>query len=229
MANSNPTLYDNFTRVKDWAVDKFADKETLASTLSDVAFSGDYDDLENKPDLSTYVTQTALEGMSYATETYVSNAIAAIPGVDLTGYATETYVTTAIENLVNSAPAALDTLEELAAALGDDPNFATTIATQMGNKADKSDVYTKNDINGMSYVSTTVLSSCGYLTAVPSEYITETELSNCGYLTGVPNDYPTYTAIQNMSYVSQTALSGMAYVTALTQNEMDTLFPISNE
>jgi hypothetical protein len=50
-----------------------------------------------------------------------------------TGLATETYVDTAISNLVNSAPATLDTLNELAAALGDDPNFATTIAGQIGD------------------------------------------------------------------------------------------------
>jgi hypothetical protein len=50
-----------------------------------------------------------------------------------TGLATETYVDTAISNLVNSAPATLDTLNELAAALGDDPNFATTVAGQIGD------------------------------------------------------------------------------------------------
>ena len=38
--------------------------------------------------------------------------------------------------IVDSAPETLDTLNELAAALGDDPNFATTIATQIGNKQD---------------------------------------------------------------------------------------------
>jgi hypothetical protein len=54
------------------------------------------------------------------------------------GYATETYVDTAIANLVDSAPEALDTLTELAAALGDDPNFATTIATELGTKLVKS-------------------------------------------------------------------------------------------
>jgi len=50
------------------------------------------------------------------------------------GYATETYVGTAISNLVDSSPAALDTLNELAAALGDDPNFATTVSTSIGTK-----------------------------------------------------------------------------------------------
>ena len=61
---------------------------------------------------------------------------------NLTGYATETYVDTAVSNLVNSAPATLDTLNELAAALGDDENFATTVSTQLGTKVDTADVLT---------------------------------------------------------------------------------------
>lgn len=43
-------------------------------------------------------------------------------------------IDTAVSALVNSSPATLDTLNELAAALGNDPNFATTITTALGNK-----------------------------------------------------------------------------------------------
>ena len=42
-----------------------------------------------------------------------------------------------ISGLVNSAPATLDTLNELATALGNDPSFATTITAQIGQKVDK--------------------------------------------------------------------------------------------
>jgi hypothetical protein len=49
-------------------------------------------------------------------------------------YATEGYVTTAVANLVDSAPATLDTLNELAAALGDDANFATTVTNSIATK-----------------------------------------------------------------------------------------------
>ena len=58
----------------------------------------------------------------------------------LAGYATETYVNTQVANLVDSAPTTLDTLNELAAALGDDPNFATTISTDIGNRVRKDGV-----------------------------------------------------------------------------------------
>lgn len=62
-------------------------------------------------------------------------------GSMLTGlptYASESFVNNAIANLVDSAPTTLDTLNELAAALGDDPNFATTITTSIGNKLNTS-------------------------------------------------------------------------------------------
>jgi hypothetical protein len=49
-------------------------------------------------------------------------------------YATQSYVGTQIANLVASAPAALDTLNELAAALGNDASFSTTISTALGNR-----------------------------------------------------------------------------------------------
>lgn len=49
------------------------------------------------------------------------------------GYATTSFVSSEIANLVSSAPGTLDTLNELAAALGDDPNFATTISDSLGN------------------------------------------------------------------------------------------------
>jgi hypothetical protein len=49
-------------------------------------------------------------------------------------YATQSYVGTQISNLVDSSPATLNTLNELAAALGDDPNFAATVSASIGTK-----------------------------------------------------------------------------------------------
>jgi len=57
--------------------------------------------------------------------------------VDTSTIATRSYVDTEVANLVDSSPSTLDTLNELAAALGDDPNFATTVANDIGDKADK--------------------------------------------------------------------------------------------
>ena len=61
---------------------------------------------------------------------------------DLSSYATETYVTTAVNNLVDTAPEALNTLNELAAALGDDADFAGTVTTSLAAKANTADLAT---------------------------------------------------------------------------------------
>ena len=54
-----------------------------------------------------------------------------------TDAATKSYVDTAVANVVASAPAALDTLNELATALGNDASFSTTVATSIGTKVAK--------------------------------------------------------------------------------------------
>lgn len=51
-----------------------------------------------------------------------------------TDAATKGYVDTSVSNLVDSAPGTLDTLNELAAALGDDPNFSTTLTNSIATK-----------------------------------------------------------------------------------------------
>jgi len=57
--------------------------------------------------------------------------------VNNTQIATTAYVKAALAALVDSSPAALDTLNELAAALNDDPNFAATMTAELSKKMDK--------------------------------------------------------------------------------------------
>ena len=58
----------------------------------------------------------------------------AAASTNTTQIATTAFVSTAVSNLVDSAPGTLDTLNELAAALGDDPDFATTITDSIATK-----------------------------------------------------------------------------------------------
>lgn len=86
-----------------------------------------------------------------AEKTYVDNQITNIitqlqTGDSNTLISAKGYTDTQIAALVNSSPSTLDTLNELATALGDDPNFATTISTQIGKKADKILVPVNNNI-----------------------------------------------------------------------------------
>lgn len=63
------------------------------------------------------------------------------------GYATLTDVNTAIQNVIGAAPAALDTLQELAAALNNDANAVAALTTAIADKANSADVYTKTEAN----------------------------------------------------------------------------------
>ena len=86
---------------------------------------------------SADATSKANDAQSDA-EAYADTLIGDVT-VDGTGGNTVTdRIATAVANLVDSSPEALNTLNELAAALGDDPNFATTVATDIGTKVSKS-------------------------------------------------------------------------------------------
>lgn len=86
--------------------------------------------------------QTALTALfapkNNPTLTGTPSAPTPVPGTDTTQIATTAFVAdalaTAIAGLINSAPGALDTLNELAAALGDDPDFATTVTNAIAAK-----------------------------------------------------------------------------------------------
>lgn len=69
--------------------------------------------------------------------TGVPIAPTALTGTNTNQIATTAFVKAVLDALVDSSPTTLDTLNELAAALGDDPNFATSIATELGLKAPK--------------------------------------------------------------------------------------------
>jgi len=81
----------------------------------------------------TAVTSTAADSLVYVADTTDSGS--SFSGRKITkanlfsGYATESYVGTQISNLIDGAPGALDTLNELAAALGDDASIASSLTT----------------------------------------------------------------------------------------------------
>ena len=72
---------------------------------------------------------------------------------DIDDYATKDYVDNSISGLVDNAPDALNTLNELSAALNDDSNFASTVTTALAAKANSADlatVATSGDYNDLS-------------------------------------------------------------------------------
>lgn len=83
------------------------------------------------------ITQYGANGIDIGTNVNPTAVSLSFPTDKGGTLATTSYVDTKVANIVNSAPETLDTLNELATALGNDPNFATTVATQIGGKVSK--------------------------------------------------------------------------------------------
>lgn len=64
------------------------------------------------------------------------------------GFQTEAEVEAAIQKIIGSAPGVLDTLEEIAKALGDDPNFATTMTRKLNELTTKIETETEKRVEG---------------------------------------------------------------------------------
>jgi len=149
-----------------------ADSAVQPADLEAVAYSGSYLDLYNRPvnvtgtvdgfmsagdkvrldSMETGATadQTAAEILQLLLT--VAGAGSGLDADKLDGKQLATlesdyraYADAAIAALVDSSPATLDTLNELAAALGNDPEFATTVSTQIGQKLDAA-LYTAADV-----------------------------------------------------------------------------------
>ena len=132
--------------------------------------------------------QDYLTANAYATESYVNTTAT-------------TLIDTAISNLVDGAPTALDTLNEIAAALGDDENLAATLTSQIANLSisDLSDTATTAPSLGESLVwdgsswgpSAVFDGTWGSLTGTPTTIagygITDAFNGAYGSLTGVPS------------------------------------------
>ena len=84
------------------------------------------------------VNLTSLNASNLASGTVaaarLSTASTQTAGNNTTKIATTAFVSTAISNLINGAPAALDTLNELAAAMADDAAFSTTVTNNLATK-----------------------------------------------------------------------------------------------
>lgn len=86
-------------------------------------------------DAATVLATLGAAASANATLTGTPTAPTATTGTNTTQISTTAFVQAAIANLVASSPSALDTLNELAAALGNDANFATTITNALALKA----------------------------------------------------------------------------------------------
>ena len=103
--------------------------DMLISTYDPNGASGDAFNMDNMVEGSTNLILTTAE------RTAITNAV------------TQTDINTAISALVGSAPAALNTLQELADALADDADFSTTITASLSSKLDSTSTIDGGEIS----------------------------------------------------------------------------------
>ena len=97
----------------------------------------------------------------------------ATTGTNTTQLATTAFVKTAVDNLVDSAPGALDTLNELAAAIGDDANYAATVTTALSGKHPSITTSARLDANLIGDNGNVSNAEYGYLDGVTSAIQTQ--------------------------------------------------------
>lgn len=144
-------------------------------TLKEIAAA-----INNDPKFSTTINNAlALKApLSSPALTGTPTAPTAAQSVNNTQIATTAFVKSAIAAMVGSAPAELDTLNELAAALGNDPNFATTMLNALAGKQPLDNTLTNlsgKDVTGLlAYLGLGELSAAGVSggAASASGYIT---------------------------------------------------------
>ena len=145
--------------------------------------------------------------------------------------ATEDYVNNKVSGLVDSAPETLDTLKELATALGNDPNFATTISNQIGNKVDKVNGkgLSTNDLTDAlksNYDTAYTHSQSAHApsNAQKNSDITKAEIeakltgditthTHSQYLTSIPSEYITEQELTSKGYITEAVLTSKGYAT----------------
>lgn len=125
--NATLTIQKNGTTVKTFTAN------ASSNVTANITVPTKVSDLTND---SGFLTSTDISGKADKATT--------LSGYGITDAYTKTQVDKKVADLVNSAPETLDTLNELASALGNDPNFATTVANQIGTKANDSDVVHKS-------------------------------------------------------------------------------------
>ena len=120
--------------------------------------------------------------------------------------ATPANISAAISALVNSSPTTLDTLNELAVALGNDPNFATTIATALGGKEP---VFSKNTAFNKNFGTI-----AGTVTQGNDSRLTDSRTASDVYAWAKNSVKPTYT----YSEVGAAPSSTVSYTDTLARN-----------
>ncbi|MBI1678501.1 phage tail protein [Citrobacter portucalensis] len=130
-AGNNSTLIASTAFVQAAVLALIGGAPATLDTLKEIAAA-----INNDPNFSTTINNAlALKApLASPALTGTPTAPTAVQSTNNTQIATTAFVKSAVAGLVGSSPEALDTLNELAAALGNDPNFATTVMNALAGK-----------------------------------------------------------------------------------------------
>ncbi|MBS5006117.1 MAG: phage tail protein [Enterobacter sp.] len=130
-AGNNSTLIASTAFVQAAILALIGGAPATLDTLKEIAAA-----INNDPDFSTTINNALALKAPLASPALTGKPTAptAVQSTNNTQIATTAFVKSAIAGLVGSSPEALDTLNELAAALGNDPNFATTVMNALAGK-----------------------------------------------------------------------------------------------
>lgn len=130
-AGNNSTLIASTAFVQAAILALIGGAPATLDTLKEIAAA-----INNDPNFSTTINNAlALKApLVSPVLTGTPTAPTAVQSTNNTQIATTAFVKSAVAGLVGSSPEALDTLNELAAALGNDPNFATTVMNALAGK-----------------------------------------------------------------------------------------------
>jgi hypothetical protein len=151
------------TTLENASVDTEAIQDIVAGVLtagSHTNITVEYDDGNNRINLiSSYGDEQVVDAIAAAltagtgiVKTFDDSLNTITIAIDTDSIATQDYVDTAVAAIVDAAPGLLDTLNEIAAAIGDDANFVTTINNSIANAITTANSYTDQEIAALSTV-----------------------------------------------------------------------------
>jgi len=232
LANTNAAIATKLAS-SSYTTGDVQDKAALANTNAAIATklaSSSYTtgDVQTKAALAN--TNAYIASVDTARNNNLANTNAYIGTVN-------TRIDTEITNIINAAPESLNTLNELASALGDNPNFATTVTTNIGQKLGKTATVTlTGDITAsatafsgnavsLSTVDTNLANTNAYIASVDTTRNANlantnaqiaTKLNSSSYTTA---DVQTKAALGNTNAFIATKLDSSSYTTADVQTK----------
>jgi hypothetical protein len=200
------------------------DAEVATAKGEAISDAGDYTDARETAITTAYeayADQAEVDANAYTDgrETAITNAYQSYADTAEADAVTtaNAYTDTEIAALVNGAPALLDTLNELAAAIGDDENFAANLATSVGEKVSKAG----DTMTGLLVLSADPSANLG---AATKQYVDAAEANANSYTTSHVTDtlYPAGIAIFDPAGSASTAQSNAQTFTTNAINDLDT-------